>query len=222
MSDHASNLQDQLRLCNLEKPEKKDEDTIPHFTEFECKYRVDGIQLYEWKKIMKEQAEAQEDYKGFVYLESDDIYYTKGEEFLRYRFSDEKKVKRAELTYKSKTGEANNIIRKEVNLRVDGNDKDTVEALCNCLGFKKNFTISKLVHIYNFGDATLPFYSVTDESGKQEHFMEIEVDEKLIPSLTEDEAWDIIKKWEIILAPLGITARNRLRRSLFEMYRKEE
>lgn len=194
-------------------PKEKNEE----FTEFETKYRVDGSLVYAFKQLIKEKLP---EYKESIYIESDDIYYVKGDEFLRYRFADDKKIKRSELTYKKKTVDAHNIIRKEVNLRVDHNDKDTVTAMAEALGFEKNFRISKIVHIYVYEDATLPFYSVIAEDGKIDHFMEIEVDESLIPSLTKEEAMDIIKKYESLLAPLGISAQKRLRKSLFEMYRK--
>ena len=41
-----------------------------------------------------------------------------------------------------------------------------------------------------------------------------------IPKMTEEEAWNIIRKYERELAPLGITHRHRLNKSLFEMYVK--
>ena len=194
-------------------PNQKNEE----FTEFETKYRVDGSLIYEFKQLVKEKLP---DYKESIYVESDDIYYVKGDEFLRYRFADDKKIKRAELTYKQKKTEAHNIVRKEVNLRVDYNDKETVAAMAEALGFKKNFRISKIVHIYVYEDATLPFYTVIDEDGKMDHFMEIEVDEELIPKITKEEAMEIVKKYETLLSPLGITSKKRLKKSLFEMYRK--
>ena len=187
------------------------------FHEVETKYRVEGALVYDWKQLVS----GLEEESDFIYVESDDIYYTNGDEFLRYRFSNHKKDKRAEITYKSKVGETNNVVRKEVNLRVDQNSKETVEAFTDALGYTFNFRITKIVHIYKFKEVTLPFYTVIDQDGKRDHFMEIEVDEELLHSLTEDQAWDIIRKWEEILAPVGITAQKRLRKSLFEMYRKE-
>lgn len=192
------------------------EDKKMEFHEVETKYRTDGDKVYAFKQL----AQDMEGMKEFIYVESDDVYYTnEAGEFLRYRFSNSKKDKRAELTYKSKTDEAHNIIRMEVNLRVDPNDKETVEAFANALGYKKNFRISKIVHIYRFDDATLPFYTVISEDGKMQHFIEIEVAEHNIHELTEDECWEIIKKYEEKLSPLGITPQKRLRKSLFEMYK---
>lgn len=186
------------------------------FHEVEVKFRVEEGILNDWKQL----ASTLEGVKDFIYVESDDVYFTKENEFIRYRFSNNKKDKRAELTYKAKTTEGNNIIRKEVNVRVDGNDKETVEAFANCLGYTKNFKITKYVHIYKFDDVTLPFYTVIDESGKRDSFIEIEVNEEQIHKLSEEDCWNIIKKYEALMMGLGITAQKRLRKSLFEMYRK--
>ncbi len=186
------------------------------FYEVEVKFRFDEAKRNDWKQLV----ESLEGVKDFIYVESDDIYYMKGNEFLRHRFSNFKKDKRAELTYKSKTKKGDNIIRKEVNLRVDASDHATVKEFSGSLGFERNFKISKYVDIYHFEDATLPFYTVISEDGKRETFIEIEVNEDIIHKLTEDEAWSIIKKYEELLSPLGITHKHRLRKSLFEMYRR--
>lgn len=187
------------------------------FHEVEVKFRIDEGRRNEWKQLV----ESIDEEKTFIYVESDDIYYVKDDEFLRYRFSNSKKDKRSELTYKSKTEEDNNIVRKEVNLRVDPSDPETVEAFAESQGFFRNFLIKKYVDIYKFKDATLPFYTVIKEDGSRETFLEIEVNEEIIHTLTEEEAWSIIKKYEELLAPLGITHKNRLKKSLFEMYRSE-
>lgn len=198
------------------------------FHEFEVKFRIEEGQLNDWKQLVtKYKEENPSNYKEFIYVDSDDIYYTKKlldknieYSFIRYRFSEEEK--RAELTTKEKLVDSNNIIRKEYNVRVDNNNKATIEGfVIDGLGYDYNFKITKYVHIYVFKDVTLPFYTVIDESGKRDTFVEIEVDEKLLHKINEEEAWEIIKKYETLLAPLGITSKNRLKKSLFEMYRKD-
>lgn len=212
----------------VKKTDSSDE-TMPYH-EIEVKFRIDESKLNEWKQIVSNYRDSDPDnYREFIYVDSDDVYYTKKEhpkdvvyEFVRYRFSDDKKVKRAELTTKRKLQGSNNYIRKEYNVRVDNNTKETVDGFITTgLGYDYNFKITKYVQIYRFKDATLPFYTVIDESGKRDTFLEIEVDEELLHTITEDDAWEIIKKYEAILAPLGITAKNRLRKSLFEMYVKD-
>lgn len=197
------------------------------FHEFEVKFRIDESKLNDWKQVMRDyKAKNLSDFKQFVYVDSDDIYYTQESskedvdyKFVRYRFSENEK--RAELTTKTKLKDSNNIIRKEQNVRVDQNTKATIhEFITEGLEYKYNFTITKYVQIYKFKDATLPWYTVVDENGKRDTFCEIEVDEELLHKINEDEAWAIISKYEKVLEPLGITPRNRLRKSLFEMYRK--
>jgi adenylate cyclase class IV len=189
----------------------------PH-CEFETKYKVKGDVLFEFKRIVQDLPGL----TGFTYVEGPDTYWTKGEDFFRYRRAahEEKDVK-AWLTMKQKTGTANNIQRKEINWRVDVTPFETVKEGVEMLGFKYNFKIYKMCHIYYFDDATLVFYTVKeDDKPDLTHFIEVEVDEETIGELTEEQAWDVIKKYEAAFEPLGIKAQNRLRKSLFEMYRR--
>lgn len=208
------------------KPKVAEEKTLAYY-EVEVKFRMDEIKLNDWKQLVTDLKDKEGfNFKEFKYVDSDDDYYTRPitsdleYEFLRYRFSDDKKNKRAELTTKKKLKAGNNIFRKEKNLRVDMNDKELVEGFVDDLGFKFNFKISKYVQIYDFEDATLPWYTVIDKNKNRKTFIEIEVNEKLLHSITESQAWEIIKKYEAALAPLGVTFRHRLNKSLFEMYRE--
>lgn len=136
--------------------------------------------------------------------------------FLRYRASEDKKIKRKELTFKKKHTTKNNIRRTEINLRVDPSNQETIEEFCEGIGYERTFEVYKYCDIYYADDAVLVFYSVKDDQGKMDHFMEIEVNEEM--DFTEDEAWTIIKKYEKILEPLGVNHRVRIKKSLFEMY----
>lgn len=192
----------------------------PH-CEFETKYKVNESALFTFKNIVQGLAGLE----GFVYVEGPDTYWTKGEDFCRYRkASHEGEGTKAWLTMKQKPeGAKNNIQRKEVNWRVDSTPFETIREGVEMLGFKYNFKIYKMCHIYFFNDATLVFYTVKDEAkGDLTHFVEIEVKEETIGNLTEDEAWGVIKKYEAAFEPLGLTSKNRLRKSLFEMYRRPE
>ena len=189
---------------------------LGHFKEFETKYCLDGDKVFEFKQLIENLNEQYD----FLYVQGPDFYYTKPDgSFLRYRKADNDKTGRAELTMKSKSaGSSNNIIRKEINLRVDKNNFNTIEEFASMLGYVFNFKIWKMCHIYKFKDATLVFYTVRDQNSEMTHFIEIEIDEDLIPKLTEEEGWNIIRKYEKELSPLGITHRHRLNKSLFEMY----
>ena len=133
---------------------------------------------------------------------------------------------RKELTTKYKqSGSKNNIQREEKNIRVDKVDEETIMKFVSDLGYKLNFSIWKTCHIYNFDDATLVFYSVYDttngKASKMDTFVEIEVNEEKIHNMTEKQAFEIIEKYEKALETVGLSARSRLRKSLFEMYKRD-
>ena len=186
-----------------------------NFLEIEVKYDAGGIDRLAFKALANSLKP-----KSFLYIESKDVYYAKNEnEFLRHRnppdFSEDK---RSELTFKKKTAEGNNNIRVEINLRVDANTPEIVEAFCLGLGYTRNFTIVKYCDIFWYEKCDMVYYTVTDEEGKSSNYVEIEVLENL--NLSEEESWAVITEYEKLLAPLGITSRNRKRLSLWEMYRK--
>jgi adenylate cyclase class IV len=196
------------------------QEKIPQYTEFESKYRVEGDQIYKFKDLVESM---NEDY-DFVYIQGPDYYFVRDDErFARYRKAENDKSGRAEVTFKLKPiGAKNNIQRKEYNWRVDKTPYTEIAEGLEDQGYKFNFKITKLCHIYKFKEVTLVFYTVRDEKGKLDHFIEIELDEASIHHLTVDQAMEKIRKYEAILAPIGISHRNRLTKSLFEMYVKRE
>lgn len=185
------------------------------FLEIETKYDANEIDRLIFKNIANSLNP-----KSFTYIESDDIYYVnKDGLFLRYRMPAKNTGDaRAELTPKIKHKNSNNIIRTEPNLRIDGNDITRVESFCNSLGFRKNFSISKLCDIYEYTDVTLVYYIVIDESGKISNFVEIEAIER--QGITQEEGMEVIQKYEKLLSSIGINAQKRKRLSLYEMYKK--
>jgi hypothetical protein len=203
---------------NITKSGKLMTEKLDKHTEFETKYRVEGNKVYEFTKLVQS---VDKEY-DFIYVQGSDHYYTKPDgSFLRYRKGETDKSGRAEVTLKQKpVGAANNAIRKEVNWRVDRTPFDTIQEGALMMGYKFNFRIYKTCHIYKFKDATLVFYTVFSDDDKMDHFIEIELDEETIGRKTEAEAWATIKTYEAILSPLGITYRNRLDKSLYEMYVK--
>jgi adenylate cyclase class IV len=192
------------------------------FIEVETKYRADDIALHDFHTLM--QKFGLDTPERFLYVSSNDIYFVKGEEFLRYRTGGE----RREFTYKRKSEDKNNFYRLELNVPAPDSVFIAEKFADDCLGFKRNFDIHKTCWIYHADDAILVYYTVTDKDGNKANFIEIEVKEDLVISnddgthrhLTKDEAWAIITKWEKELSALGISPQNRLRKSLFEMYRQ--
>lgn len=201
------------------------DELIEKLTEFETKYRVEPHLLTEFKRIVGNLGP--EKLKGFIYVEGPDYYFTKPDgSFARYRRpSHGLDNGRSEVTIKVKPeGAKNNIKRKEVNWRVDTTPEDAIREGLSLMGYKPNFNIFKTCHIYNLTDSTLVFYTVYDETDgkvtKEDTFVEIEIDEHLISTLTQDQAMELIVKYEKLLEPLGLNAQRRLRKSLFEMYRR--
>jgi adenylate cyclase class IV len=205
---------------NVAEPEKQPEPTMANLTEFETKYRVEPHYLTEFKRLMS----TIPDLHRFLYVEGPDEYWVRDGDFARYRRPEHGLDNgRAELTMKKKPeGAKNNIIRREWNWRVDGTPAETIREGLKDLGFAFNFSVWKSCHIYNFEDATLVFYTVYDttngKASKTDSFVEIEVSEEHVSKMTEEQAWSIIEKYEKILATIDLTPRNRMRRSLFEIY----
>jgi adenylate cyclase class IV len=190
--------------------------------EFESKYRVEHNIVLPFKMIVEKMST----FKEFVYAEGPDEYFIKDDLFARYRKEANKGPNaRAELTIKIKPeGAKNNIIREEYNVRVDGTPRETIVKFLNALGFEYNFTVMKSCFIYRMEDATLVSYTVADITDgnfkNEDNFVEIEVSEEQIHTMTESQAWEILTKYEKALEPLGLSAQKRLKRSLFEMYKR--
>lgn len=214
-------MDNKCKTLELVTPEAKIvEPKIPQFTEFEAKYRVDGDKIYKFKEIVENIDSPYE----FVYVQGPDYYFLRKDgRFARYRKAENDKTGRAEVTFKTKPeGAKNNITRKEYNWRVDKTPFNEIYEALEGQDYMFNFKISKFCHIYKFKDVTLVFYTVKDDMEKLDHFVEIELDEASIHKLTHDEAMDKIRHYEGILSPLGITYRNRLSKSLYEMYVKNK
>lgn len=196
---------------------------IESLTEFETKYRVEPHLLIEFKQIVSKLPNL----KKFLYVEGEDKYFIKsGDHFARYRSpAHGLDDGRSEVTWKRKpAGAKNNINRTEINWRVNGTPEEAIVAGLEGDGYVFNFSIYKNCHIYNLDDVTLVFYTVFDTTTpkvtKTDTFCEIEICEELVITLTEVQAMEIISKYEKILEPMGLNAQRRLRKSLFEIYRR--
>jgi adenylate cyclase class IV len=205
------------------------------YIEFEVKHSATAAQLVQFKQIL----EKQPDILQFVYVAGPDSFFTYSKDFfeknpqwdekgtfVRYRkpsFGLDKSKKTVTWKYKP-AGAKNNIIRKEHNWEVGKTPENVILEQLKDSGLTFNSSIVKDCHIYIFKDATVVFYIVyditEDSQGEPKYFVEIEVDEKTIDQKTENEAWEVIEKYEKILSPLGISSKTRIRRSLFEMYRR--
>lgn len=185
------------------------------FKEIETKYKAGTISLKKFCELIESAGP-----KSHLHAGSYDYYFMKSEnEFLRYRAGSQ-----PQLTVKVKDSTKNNFIRTEVNLPMNEDISEDerlkiATAFCETLGFKPNFTIYKNCHIYYFDDCNIVYYVVYDDELRElERFIEIEMNEQGWPD--EKTAWDSLVQREKLLASLGITSKNRLMKSLFEIFRK--
>jgi adenylate cyclase class IV len=196
------------------------EGLLPKFTEFETKYRVNKDDFV----IFNDIAINRQDLISYKYVEGPDVFFFKERNsFGRYRVSNEADKYGnyySQWTIKGKQENSkNNIIRFESNWTTTGTPSDEIYAGAEKMGYKKVGKIQKKCHIYAFEDAIVVFYSVKKEnSEKEDHFIEIEVKEETIDRLTENQAWEVIEKYEDVFKETNINARKRLKLSLFDMY----
>ena len=121
--------------------------------------------------------------------------------FLRYRKGDGKK----ELTLKVK--ERDNVVRKEINLNLDGNDDSLISQFITLGGYRKVHAIFKEAWVFLTPNCDLSYYTLpTGES-----FIEVEAKEYS----TVEEGISILNQW---VNSLGIQGHKRESRSLFEIF----
>lgn len=212
------------------------EKSLEHI-EFETKYRVEDQNLIIFKQILDGLPED----KKFIYVEGPDFYFTypkwwfdhnpqwdSSGTFGRYRkpsYGLDNGRRQVTCKYKPKDAK-NSIQRKELNINVTAETSEsTIFEQFQCHGMQFNSSIIKNCHIYKLVDATLVFYTVYDTTDgtpkKADNFVEIEVDEDTIADKTESQAWEVIVKYEKLLAAVGLNAQKRLKKSLFEIYRRD-
>lgn len=182
-----------------------------HFKEIETKYYAKDIDINKFVDLVEPLN------PEWIMVSSYDDYFTNADgEFIRYRYTDN----HGELTIKRKTSELNNNNRIEVNLKTSGKSFKDVSAFVDLLGYKLNFSIYKTCKIAFLEKIVLVYYVVYDSKLNELHrFVEIEAKEQY-PWASEEEAWQEVTKYEKMLEPLGITSKHRLKKSLFEIFRK--
>jgi adenylate cyclase class IV len=182
------------------------------FKEIEYKYDGASMEMQKFVDLM----ETFPIKKKLMVSSYDDYFIDNSGNFIRYRHHPD----RGELTIKRKLSDKNNNERIEVNVPTAGDNLKAVTAFVDLLGYKHNFGIYKTCKIYWIDKVVMVYYVVYDKDLKElRRFVEIEADEDLQWE-TEEQAWDEIAKYEKLLEPLGITPKNRLRKSLFEIFRE--
>lgn len=184
--------------------------------EYEFKYLTNHIKLSDFKNVVNnlKPLKAEE-------VSSWDTYFVKegsNDEFQRFRESD-----KPELTKKVKLKAGNNFQRVESDLALDPKRAtlDQVRFHVGLDNYIQNFRIFKACTIFWFENVNVVYYTVLDEElNKLASYVEIEITKNRVKILGEENAFDLLKNFEKNLEPLGITPQHRLKRSLFEIYRK--
>lgn len=191
------------------------------FEELEYKYRADNVKLSAFKELM-----AKLPVLSNLVAASWDIYYAEDgseDSFQRFRMD----ASRPELTKKVKTKDGNNWVRVESDLPLDPArvSEEKVSFHVGLDGYRENFRIFKYCDIYFQLDLNFVFYIVYDRNMTESaRFIEVEVNKDRVAELEGQKpglAMDVLRSGEQCLEVLGITAQNRLKKSLFELYRKD-
>ena len=184
-------------------------------TELEFKYDGSEVKLSKFVEF----AQANSPVKR-VEVSGWDYYYSGTGlpfEFIRFRHGGV-----AELTIKIKSEEKNNNNRFELDLPLSSKKIALwmVEKFVSLLGFKENFRVFKYCDIYWYEKVDIVFYIIynkdMNEVGRR---VEIEA-RKDYPFKTAEEALAEIKAMEQKMAEIGITPQMRMRRSMWEMFKK--
>lgn len=191
------------------------------YKELEFKYKADEVSLSKFVKVIEELKPIKR-----LDISSWDTYFVKHtpsqkevDYFVRFRESDT-----PELTKKRKIKKENNWERLEIDLPLDKNATEKiVEDFVNLDGYEKNFKIYKTCFIFWFDLFNVVYYLVYDENMKEQgKFIEIEINKDKVESLGLEEAKELLVNMEKeTLSKLNINHKNRMRNSLFELFRKE-
>lgn len=184
------------------------------FSELEYKYRADEVGLTEFRNLMESIG-----YEKQLDVSSWDTYYTTPDDtdkFQRFRNG-----LTPELTKKVKTVDANNWHRVEVDLPLDPSrlTEEIVTKYVSIDGYSENFRVYKTCFIYWLDDINFVYYIVYDKNLRElGRFIEVEVNKECVKVLQDPNS--TLNFAENTLKCLNISHKNRLKKSLFELYRK--
>lgn len=188
------------------------------FDEIEYKYKADHIKLSDFTQLMSTLP-----FESCLEVCSPDTYFTDARgEVLRFRNGIQ-----PELTKKVKVKGFNNWVRVEVDLPLDPKrlEMGVIDKFLKILGFKENFKIHKICNVFFLKEVNYVYYVVLDEELKElGRFIEVEVNKDRVyalnNSLTGLNALETLDYYANMLKSLGLTPKNRLKKSLYEIYRK--
>lgn len=182
-----------------------------NYTELEYKYSANTVSLTDFIALMDKIG-----YEKRLDVSSWDEYYTKASQFARFRDSNT-----PELTIKKKTTEANSWERIEVDLPIEKSrlEHNTVRKFLELAEYQPAFTIYKSCFVFWQKDVNYCYYIVYDNNMvEQDRYIEVEVTKSRIEDIGEHAARERLAEAELCLTTLGISYKNRFKRSLFEIY----
>ena len=185
------------------------------FKEIEFKYRADNISLIDFTDFCVKQGPA-----STIIASGYDHFYEKSDDsgsFCRLRVGPDSN----QLTFKRKTQDNNNFVRTEHNIDLTPETtREQIEALLAEFGYKYNTSLFKNCFVYKYDNYTGVYYIVYDTSMKElGRFVELEMSETYGWS-SEDEAYGQLVLIEKLCKSVGISPQCRVKRSLFELYKK--
>lgn len=185
------------------------------YKEIEYKYNAENIAFQDFEKFCNSQKPLR-----FLFASGHDHFYANAKEagaFCRHR----KGPDCNQLTFKRKTVAHNSFIRTEHNLSLDNSvDRGQIAALCSEFGYEFNRSIFKTCFVYFYEWYVLSYYTCFDENMKEiGRFVELELKEDYAWT-NEAEAWNNLGVLEKLCKPMGINPKARIKKSLFELFRK--
>lgn len=183
--------------------------------ELEFKYKADNVKLSDFTNFAKLQSP-----HDTLEVGSWDIYYGDNTyglpfDFLRHRLGTE-----PELTLKIKSKESNNNDRVEVDLKLKSMPAWIIAKFCQLLGFSERFRIYKDCNVFWYKNISLVYYIVYDiNKEEQGRFIEIECTKDATAFTSKEQAMEELVAFEKTLSVFGITAANRLRKSIWETFK---
>lgn len=197
-------------------------DFISNTYELEYKYLAGGITLKAFEALANSLKPI-----DTLTIGSWDLYYEGTNKALPFDFFRYRQGSSPELTIKIKLDSKNNNNRIEYDIPLNPNasEKDVeavIAGFVGLLGFEFNVRIYKYCSIYFYEKTSLVYYTVQDEEMREiGRYVEVEANKKY-PFASTEEAWETVVELEKTLEPLGITAKNRMRKSQWEINRKEK
>ena len=186
-------------------------------TELEFKYNADEMKLGDFTKF----AESLKPEKKLE-VASWDHYYS-GPTNLPFEFMRFRNGPSPEITIKIKHGDKNNNNRFELDLPLRLNVSDwMVKTFVELFGFKENFRVYKYCSIYWYEKLDIVYYIIYNKDMvEQGRRVEIEA-RKDYPFQSEEEALTEVKAMEQRMSEIGLTPQNRMKKSMWETFRKEK